>query len=526
MSEFTRRAFLRIAVAGLSTKFITGCGGSSNSSSGQEPPPPSQSPDPQLLLFPNTNDPRIVRGTTEDGDTFTILGEKDALGRIGTANTVVFGDDDAGVSWVTYDPELQSYFSSGDGIETKLTGLFTQDLVFDFRIKDSQLSLNLPAEPASPSGLSSLYSQRPKRTDFNAPIYLQMTPTTCCSLSLPLPEKQGYSDIAGMASLGQASAVPIVRVFVAGCPGENQVVRVTVRDEAGRVLENLEATPDPGGWFNVVIPDSLTGNQELVEAVEKLLDFISSEFGIVGVDLWSLARGLRGYTIDTLVDALVAQFLKQGPNEKIYNDLGDFFVDGLPGVPGFDFDSSEIRGALRKFFGTALRRLYQTYNIADRLRRAFELQFLIDQFGNAYFDQEFAGLQLQPVVWASDGRRFAGTGSGVLPPQGPYPDLTVNIPGDGEISSLELQPRSPVEGQDYLATATITCLNAGDRVTISVAGSDGYSDTKTEVVAVDGGVDVRLLVPGADSGVRDTVTVSVRRSGDTVSSLTASLIFS
>ena len=95
------------------------------------------------------------------------------------------------------------------------------------------------------------------------------------------------------------------------------------------------------------------------------------------------------------------------------------------------------------------------------------------------------------------------------------------------VKYLELSPSSPSEGQDYTITAGVYCLPVGSTVTISMAGSDGYSDSETFTVSdvSQSSGNFSLAIPGADKGVRDEITVTVTTADGTVITKSASLVF-
>ncbi|MCL6265075.1 hypothetical protein [Flagellimonas myxillae] len=113
---------------------------------------------------------------------------------------------------------------------------------------------------------------------------------------------------------------------------------------------------------------------------------------------------------------------------------------------------------------------------------------------------------------------------------GLLPKLNINFNSQTTIRSLRLSPSSPVAGQDYFAIADIFCLYQGTVGSISVAGSDGYSDqitfssnsTSLQPQALG---EYSLSIPGAESGVRDVVTLIVNLPDGQRVSRTASLIF-
>ncbi len=97
---------------------------------------------------------------------------------------------------------------------------------------------------------------------------------------------------------------------------------------------------------------------------------------------------------------------------------------------------------------------------------------------------------------------------------GALPTLRIDDSSLPVIVSLDLNPSAPGQGQSYVATANIGCLPAGSVVTMSIVGTDGYTDSRTYNVSEgQPSGSFTLNVPGAASGVRDTVTVRVALPG-------------
>jgi hypothetical protein len=114
-----------------------------------------------------------------------------------------------------------------------------------------------------------------------------------------------------------------------------------------------------------------------------------------------------------------------------------------------------------------------------------------------------------------------------VPAGGPFPLLTVDMGGQTAIRSLTLSPSNPGEGVDYVARAQIYCIPAGSMVAMSIVGTDGYDDEVTyPVTQTQVNASYDLMVPGAESGVRDQVTLRVSLPDGEVLTRTASLVFS
>lgn len=75
------------------------------------------------------------------------------------------------------------------------------------------------------------------------------------------------------------------------------------------------------------------------------------------------------------------------------------------------------------------------------------------------------------------------------------------------INSFTVSPSKPAAGEDVSATASISGAPPGTGATLSVQGTDGYTDSN--FVDISGSGSVSLDIPGGAAGVTDTITLSV-----------------
>lgn len=112
------------------------------------------------------------------------------------------------------------------------------------------------------------------------------------------------------------------------------------------------------------------------------------------------------------------------------------------------------------------------------------------------------------------------------PANGPFPNLAVDLGGETTIRTLTLNPPSPAQGQDYVATADVFCLQAGSIVKFSIVGTDGYTDSIiTTITDTQKDGTFNLNVPGAETGVKDVDTIEITLPDGTTITQQASLVF-
>jgi hypothetical protein len=151
-----------------------------------------------------------------------------------------------------------------------------------------------------------------------------------------------------------------------------------------------------------------------------------------------------------------------------------------------------------------------------------------DQFCELFMGIEYSWtdpIYLSPYVKVlpndimGQGTQYDGIGT-------PNP-LFVDSGGEPSIDVFELIPSAPIHGQSYNAIAHCSCIPGGSRITMSIVGTDGYTNSKTIFISTNNEhVDATLYVPGAASGVHDVCTVVVTLpDGSTLPPKTAALDF-
>lgn len=105
------------------------------------------------------------------------------------------------------------------------------------------------------------------------------------------------------------------------------------------------------------------------------------------------------------------------------------------------------------------------------------------------------------------------------------PDLNVSWGGAPRITDVTLNPPAPLAYVSYDAVANLYCLPAGTIITMSIVGTDGYSNSKTYIVGDEVHYVATLYVPGSYAGVRDVCTVRLDMPDGSSLSRTAQLYF-
>jgi hypothetical protein len=82
-------------------------------------------------------------------------------------------------------------------------------------------------------------------------------------------------------------------------------------------------------------------------------------------------------------------------------------------------------------------------------------------------------------------------------------------PGLPTVTEFSVYPEAPAEYEPYFAWATICCARDTTTASITIQGTDGYTDTNFCSAAHPGVFFCSLDVPGAEQGVVDTLSLMV-----------------
>lgn len=151
-------------------------------------------------------------------------------------------------------------------------------------------------------------------------------------------------------------------------------------------------------------------------------------------------------------------------------------------------------------------------------------QGLMSTFNPDWYYREYvvADIILSPYVITSTG--VINCEKQVVSPETTNIRVNCDVDGEPTIDSFILNPDFPAAGQGYVASATFHCVPIGSTITMSIVGTDGYTDSKTITIDTTSGV-ANLYVPGAAVGVKDVCKVVITPPYGNSITMTASLMF-
>lgn len=501
----SRREFLRLVggACAVGIASLSGCGGS-----GKSVAPPKE-PDIFYALMTNPDDPLLIAAEYRDGRRIYLYGDRDSRGYPSAVRRVVLIDQNREISVYDFNSDNRPVrMIAPDGSFVEMNWLSPTQVAVDVIAEggDRQFStvydMNTPVDTESAALLATenrLYGNtRPRK---GQKISLEFVPSCTTTTS----RTRGYSTLQA----GNGNCM----VVVTGCSAVDEIgmVQVLVFDTLGEV-PNIDPRDVDPSRFPFALP-SLRPVAPIYGAYPAVPIGDGKYVATIPVNL--------DEPIDLNFDEICSSIhnLVSAPCEAIMALQPEPFCAYLAARAGLAFPKVFL-------ICEAIMRGYQFYCAA----------FSSPAPGGPSFGEEICKqlkplnrtiegeVRLVPVFYSYKGSKYGDPVT--APARGPFPTLYIDIGDETTIRSLELDPPNPPAGVGYKGVAQVYCLPAGTIVSLSIVGTDGYTDSvSTTISQTQPQGQFQLFVPGAASGVRDVVEVVVRRPDGKEYKLTASLVF-
>jgi hypothetical protein len=450
-TSFFVRATLALSCIG--TALIAACGGGGGGS-GEASNPGAQSSAPAaavsgVVFFPETSVPLLLRFNTE-GTEVTLFGQKAADGSATQIDGMYFGAGGPGSVSLKQDP-------TGKPISTTLADGST--IKFDW-----QSGSAFVATVVSPDGSS------------QANVSLDTAPSTSKS-AISIANQRSARKGVSLSSIA-GSQLTAAALSTSGL--NNATVEVTVTS-AGDPL------PGATVWANIASKTAGTGyNLPLGEtSVGKYqASFVNFPSAIPPGTVEDACNKIVGTTTTSCTAMIpVATYMVSVGCIQLAAALP-------PGAPA-------ILGVCEAGFGSALAactgiKAFVPTGTQQGMCHAIESSV-------SFFDPDGATIKATASKDGQSGsatQDFAGNVS--------VASLTIDLPANCKVTSFSTSPVDPGPQESYLATAVTTCKGSNTSVSLSVVGTDGYTDSRVCTAQST----CSLSVPGGAGGVHDTVTVN------------------
>lgn len=463
----------------------------------------------QGFEFPqNPSDPTILNSVFEDGAKISFLGTKDT--QTGDVLSVdrffVEEEDGATIIAQVQDNRLTSISNSEDGFDMELQWQSETQVAIKATLGGKSYSVEVDTAAQSTSGDSS-QPQEPPLVSF------PMSPRTNANTQPNNNRDRSLLERALPRKLQGLRRV-ILELTRCGFTYTEAVVRLsyTLQGEGQTESDSVWGSPlsDGSGYF-FWVPTQIEDNLQIVvdacEAVVPTIDLVCDDLQVGGAMGSPALRAAVCVGLAAAIDVIIAGPTGEGAAiavacERALNKANkacavidpSFPTPDLPGggsVPApVDIDLvKEICNAIEvdePFLAT-------TWDLSARI---------IYPLGSSFLAQvgEVTGAVIPPEL---DDFMLGTT---------ELEDDPVPI-----IENLKTDPFNPDPNQGYVTTATSRCVNgnSGQSVSLSIVGTDGYTDSTICVPATAEASDCVLIVPGATAGVLDVLTAEILPSGDT-----------
>ena len=451
------------------------------------------------FISTNPTDPQFVKLITDKDEEVSVFGERDASGLPSKIRQINIKDSKG---------ENYSFFYNKDGKLT--TAVADNGTVFNYKwLGNNKIALNIICNDGKnqidteidlaeiqPKSIKNINTTAKIRSNAGVNSKIRFTPIES-PVEKPLLIKS--------AKVYEDGTVHNLTVTSCGALSNYEVLKVNIVDQAGiTVLKELNAVWVGKGKYTITVPSGLAPEldpQKTAEALAKVLSKYCDAAGLVG-----------------------------GMSEQILlTTSACAYISGKLALTGVGVTVAPTVGAACTGVTSAMAVYCATLGASGPpespsiLHKMLELKFL-DYFKltggirmHVYFKVFTEGV--------SSGTKIVGFNVADGVPSNLKAEMSENA--KPMVKYLELSPSSPSEGQDYTITAGVYCLPVGSTVTISMAGSDGYSDSETYTIndVSQSSGNFSLAIPGADKGVRDEITVTVTTPEGFVITKSASLVF-
>jgi len=414
-----------------------------------------------MVTYTNPTDPALFKVTYEDGTTVIFLGVKDAAGMPQKVHYVN----------VTYPDVPGEFLLSIDDNNQPVRQLTPNGTVFEYQVKgDSVLRLTVISPdgdiqvsiPIDLKGTGKSAQAMPGNTTGIARTGLRSEPVFISAQEL---NAGPYKMVADNAM--------IFHVVKCGMDVTNATVVMKVSPALG--VSTFNCTHIGNGFYSTSVPKSGEPPANTDQACEKIANQIMD--------------------VCTAYGFLSQIFTSQSLQTKICEEVASVIDKSYPGSAS----GEKIKAMCSKHIET----LKALCNFADKFEDAQTLAKFC-MLSMLFYTEPQGGYSFTVSV-SVPGRAVHTPGAQTFDPSNPQTYL-VDMGGSFDIVNLRADPPDPGPGQGYTAYADIQCPDpAGTEVTISVVGSDGYTNSSTKTITATG--QISLYVPGGAASVKDVVTV-------------------
>lgn len=435
-------------------------------------------PKSNLIVYTNSTDPLLVSAKSDDGFVADFFGRRDANGVPAKIELIVVKKQTDTIYYYLDAMSRPNRIVTNTGVEYLLDWVTNTNVSLTAVSNDGQTQINtLVKMMLNPSGQHNNQVSR-------------IINHSRKGRSLALGFKPGINNIQTANVTARINGTAHINITRCGFPASVNDVFVKAWARSGEYIGSFPGALVSQGKFSYTIPDAAAAVVPPGEICSKIEGILADVCSYKGPEL-----------IAALCPALSVAIASSGI--------------GAPAAAALIAACPKIAAGLELYCATLGYDADVNVSLAQRICQA------------EHINRKFTDLVIRGVVHAIPNNIYGPSQIvQVIPPNTSFPDLAIELPPVTTIRSLKLTPSAPPANVDFIAETEVYCLKAGSVVTVSVVGTDGYTDevTMTITSAQNSGT-FSLSVPGADPGVRDDITVKIKLPDGTFVVRTASLVF-
>ena len=437
----------------------------------------------------NSSDPEFIKLVTENGEIVNVFGTRDANGLPNMVKQINITNEDG-----------EEYSFLYDNYKRISKVIADNGTIFNYDwLSDDEVALNIECNDGinqinTEFNLADLESEKSIIINNNASI--RDPGDSCFDLDFfPFEIEDHQNFQQNLKSVAGYGTTHNLYTTSCGAPTNQNPYRVYLYDQSGSVLlKELSAEFVSKGHYSITIPSGSAPSIDPQSAVEKLTAILSP---------YCDAAGLAGAALSPAACAYIAAKLA-------------LTGIGVSVAPAVGTACAGITSALAIYCATlGASGPNGSQSIMDKINE----QKLLENFtltGDMRLHVRFQAMpkDITKAFTISEGV------SSVL-----NAELSENA--KPRINSLDLSPSSPAANQNYTISVSIFCVPPGSTVTISMVGSDGWTQNSDYTVsdASESAGTYKMTVLGGASGVKDEINVEVSTPDGQTITRSASLIF-
>lgn len=441
----------------------------------------------------NPSDPEFLKLVTLEGDIIKVFGERDNQGNPNVIRQINFEHKNG-----------EKYFLTFGSNGKLVSAIADNGTVFQYEwISNSKIAVNIIASDGinqvnTEIDLNDLSKEKKAIIANTTTNGSRLQREECFDLDFVPFEQVKIDEPLLLKSTSNFGTTHNLLLTSCGAPTFADIYRVNLYDQSGSVLlKELFAKPVAKGQYSITVPGGSAPSLDPQNAAKKLASVLS-----MYCDAMSLTGGNEMLTSSQFCVALSLALAKTGV--------------GITVAPKALIACEGIAKSMViycKYFG-------QTAGIGapSILDKIVESEYLEDL-------KLTGNMRLHVVINALPNNITKAFTIAEGAPQTLKAEISENAKPN--ITSLVLSPSSPSENQDYTVSVSVFCMPVGTKVTMDMAGTDGWTENKSFTIINESqsSGSFSMTVPGAETGVKDIITVTVQPPTGSPIVRTASLIF-